>query len=88
MTVVLESAKRIHPGGGDDDSPGPTDAFTNVVDLDDVAPFCNAGPRGFIWGQITNGLTSADDWVFIYEHNIKGRSAPQMDGSSCRRRRK
>jgi len=73
--VVLESAKRIHPWGGD--VYPADDVFTNVVDLDDVAPFCNAGPASYLWGQITNGLTSADDWVFIYEHNIKDDPHPK-----------
>ena len=73
--VVLESAKRIHPWAGD--VYPADDVFTNVVDLDDVAPFCNAGPASFLWGQITNGLTSADDWVFIYEHNIKDDPHPK-----------
>ena len=53
------------------------DAFTNVVDLDDVAPFCKAGKDSFLWGQITNGLVSADAWVFIYEHNIKDDPHPK-----------
>ncbi len=73
--VVLESGKRIHPWSGD--VYPADDVFTNVVDLDDVAPFCNAGPASYLWGQITNGLTSADDWVFIYEHNIKDESHPK-----------
>ena len=73
--VALESTKRIFPWSGD---VFPSDdAFTNVVDLDDVAPFCDAGKDAYIWGQITNGLTSADAWVFIYEHNIKDDPHPK-----------
>ena len=73
--VALESTKRIFPWSGD---VFPSDdAFTNVVDLDDIAPFCNAGKDSYIWGQITNGLVSADAWVFIYEHNIKDDPHPK-----------
>ncbi len=73
--VALESTKRIHPWSGD--VYPADDAFTYVVDLDDVAPFCDAGKDGYLWGQITNGLVSADDWVFIYEHNIKDDPHPK-----------
>ena len=79
--VALESTKRIFPWSGDvypsDDS------FTTVVDLDDIAPFCNAGKDSYIWGQITNGLVSADAWVFIYGYNIKDDPHLEMDGSTA-----
>ncbi len=73
--VALESTKRIHPWAGD--VYPSDDAFTYVVDLDDIAPFCDASKDNYLWGQITNGLTSADDWVFIYEHNIKDDPHPK-----------
>ncbi len=43
-------------------------------------PVLQRGQGRYIWGQITNGLTSADAWVFIYEHNIKDDPHPKWTG--------
>jgi beta-galactosidase len=66
--VVLESAERINPWSGDR-YPG-KDGFTYVVDLDDVAPFMHSARYDHGWKQMTNGLTSADSWKFIFYHDL------------------
>jgi beta-galactosidase len=66
--VVLESSERIYPWSGDR-YPG-KDGFTFVVDLDDVAPFMSSAQYDHGWKQMTNGLTSADSWKFIFYHDL------------------
>ena len=83
--VVLETSKRIYPWSGD--LYPADDAFTNVVDLDDIAPFCNAAKYAHGWSQITNGLTSADYWKFIFYH--KSRTIRTRNGRpTCPRRKR
>ncbi len=66
--VVLESSERIYPWSGDR-YPG-KDGFTCVVDLDDIAPFVKSAKHAHGWSQMTNGLTSADSWKFIFYHDL------------------
>jgi beta-galactosidase len=75
--VVLESTKKIFPWSGD--LYPADDGFTHVVDLDDIAPFCSATGPGMPhgWLQMTNGLVSADAWVFIFSHNLKDDPKPR-----------
>ncbi len=73
--VVLESTKRLFPWSGD---VYPTDdEFTNVVDLNDVAPFCNGGTQQWAWNLMTNGLTTADAWVYVFSHDLKADPHPK-----------
>ncbi|MDR3634726.1 MAG: glycoside hydrolase family 2 TIM barrel-domain containing protein [Isosphaeraceae bacterium] len=67
--VVLESTRQIFPWSGDKFPAD--DAFTHVVDLDDVAPFASCPKESYGWSQMTNGLVSADAWVFIFSHDLK-----------------
>jgi beta-galactosidase len=72
--VVLESTKKIFPWSGD---LYPADnTFTHVVDLDDIAPFCTCD-NPYAWSQMTNGLVSADAWVFIFSHDLKTNRKPR-----------
>ncbi len=73
--VVLESTRKIFPWSGD--LYPADDAFTHIVDLDDIAPFCECPEQPWGWGQMTNGLVSADAWVFIYSHDLKSSPKPR-----------
>ncbi len=78
--VVLEGSEKINPWAGDRFPAA--DTFTQIVDLDDVAPFANAGKDAHAWSQMTNGLTSADSWKFIMYHNLKEQGAkPRWEGA-------
>jgi beta-galactosidase len=74
--VTMESAEQIFPWVGDKYLVD--DEFTYVVDLDDIAPFCDipgfkhgdhaagrAAAAGWP-GNLVNGFTSADAWKLIY----------------------
>ena len=65
--VALESAEKIYPWAGD--RYPAADTFTHVVDLADVAPFLTNPALGDGWPKMTNGLTSADSWKFIFYHD-------------------
>ena len=65
--VALESAEKIYPWAGD--RYPAADSFTHVVDLDDIAPFATAVKYADGWAKMTNGLTSADSWKFIFYHD-------------------
>jgi beta-galactosidase len=67
--VVLESTEKLYPWAGD--RYPANDTFTYVVDLDDVAPFCDCPGERYGWAQMTNGLVSADSWKFIFSHNLE-----------------
>ncbi len=74
--VSMESAEAIFPWAGDKYLVD--DAFTHVVDLDDIAPFCEfagapAGDRAAARAAVAdwprnavNGFTSADAWKLIH----------------------
>jgi hypothetical protein len=66
--VVLESNEKIYPWSGD--RYPANDTLTYVVDLDDVAPFVRSQKYAHAWSQMTNGLTSADSWKFIFYHEL------------------
>ena len=66
--VALESSERIYPWAGD--RYPARDTFTYVVDLDDIAPFAQSAKYAHGWSQMTNGLTSADSWKFIFYHDL------------------
>jgi beta-galactosidase len=71
---VLESTKKIFPWSGD---LYPADnTFTHIVDLDDIAPFCTCD-NPYAWSQMTNGLVSADAWVFIFSHELSTNPRPR-----------
>ena len=53
------------------------DTFTYVVYLDDIAPFAKSAKYGHGWSQMTNGLTSADSWKFIFYHELKSDPNPK-----------
>ena len=72
---MLESTKRLFPWSGD--VYPADDEFTNVVDLDDVAPFCNGGTQQWAWNLMTNGLTTADAWVYVFSHDLKADPHPK-----------
>jgi beta-galactosidase len=66
--VALESSEQIYPWSADR---YPADnTFTHVVDLDDIAPFVKSKEYAHGWSQMTNGLTSADSWKFIFYHDL------------------
>ncbi|MGL6074479.1 MAG: glycoside hydrolase family 2 TIM barrel-domain containing protein [Fimbriiglobus sp.] len=65
--VALESSEKIYPWAGD--RYPASDTFTHIVDLDDIAPFVVSEKHGHGWKQMTNGLTSADSWKFIFYHD-------------------
>lgn len=67
--VAQEGTERIYPWAGD--RYPAKDTFTHVVDLDDVAPFARSAQYSHGWSQMTNGLTSADSWKFIFYHELK-----------------
>jgi beta-galactosidase len=73
--VVLESTERIYPWSGD--RYPANDTFTYVVDLDDIAPFARSDRYAHGWSQMTNGLTSADSWKFIFYHELKNDPHPK-----------
>ncbi len=73
--VAQESAERINPWSGD--RYPAKDTFTHVVDLDDIAPFAKSLRYGHGWSQMTNGLTSADSWKFIFYHELKTDPEPK-----------
>ena len=74
--VSMESAEQIFPWAGDKYLVD--DEFTNVVDFDDIAPFCDipgakAGDHAAAknaaagWARnMVNGFTSADAWKLIH----------------------
>jgi len=74
--VTMESAEQIFPWAGDKYLVD--DEFTDIVDLDDIAPFCefpgakggdHAAARAAAAGwsrNMVNGFTSADAWKLIY----------------------
>ncbi|OWK41112.1 hypothetical protein [Fimbriiglobus ruber] len=65
--MALESAEKIYPWSGD--RYPANDTFTYVVDTDDIAPFVKSEKYAHGWSQMTNGLTSADSWKFIFYHD-------------------
>ncbi|MCZ2342260.1 MAG: hypothetical protein LC104_10755 [Bacteroidales bacterium] len=65
--VALESAEKIYPWAGD--RYPASDSFSHVVDLTDIAPFARSSSFQQGWSQMTNGLTSADSWKFIFYHD-------------------
>ncbi len=65
--VALESTQKINPWAGD--RYPAKDTFTHVVDLDDIAPFVQSNEYSHAWKQMTNGLTSADSWRFVFYHD-------------------
>jgi beta-galactosidase len=71
--VVLEGTEKIYPWAGD--RYPANDTFTYVVDLDDVAPFVKPVTAAHGWSQMTNGLTSADSWKFIFYHDLSKEGA-------------
>lgn len=74
--VTMESAEKIFPWAGDKYLVD--DEFTYIVDLDDIAPFCEfpgakagdtvaARNAAAGWSRnMVNGFTSADAWKLIY----------------------
>ncbi len=66
--VTLEGTEKIYPWAGD--RYPAKDTFTYVVDLDDIAPFAKSDKYAHGWSQMTNGLTSADSWKFIFYHDL------------------
>ena len=73
--VAQESAEQIYPWAGD--RYPAKDTFTHVIDLDDIAPFAKSAKYGHGWAQMTNGLTSADSWKFIFYHELKNDPHPK-----------
>jgi hypothetical protein len=71
--VALEGTEKIYPWAGD--RYPAADTFTEIVDLDDIAPFGKSERTAHGWAQMTNGLTSADSWKFIFYHNLKEQGA-------------
>ena len=71
--VVLEGTEKINPWSGDRFPAN--DTFTDIVDLDDIAPFARSVKNAHAWSQMTNGLTSADSWKFIFYHNLQNEGA-------------
>jgi Glycosyl hydrolases family 2/Glycosyl hydrolases family 2, sugar binding domain/Glycosyl hydrolases family 2, TIM barrel domain len=65
--VALESAEKIYPWAGD--RYPASDTFTHIVDTTDIAPFVSSEKYAHGWKQMTNGLTSADSWKFIFYHD-------------------
>ena len=65
--VALESTEKIYPWAGD--RYPVNDTFTHIVDLDDIAPFVTSDKYADGWSKMTNGLTSADSWKFIFYHD-------------------
>jgi beta-galactosidase len=82
--VTMESAEQIFPWAGDKYLVD--DEFTWIVDLSDVAPFCDfpgatagdhaaARAAGAGWSRnMVNGFTSADAWKLIYYMSTAGPS--------------
>jgi beta-galactosidase len=73
--VAQEGAEAIYPWAAD--RYPARDTFTHVVDLDDIAPFAKSAHYGHGWAQMTNGLTSADSWKFIFYHELKSDPHPK-----------
>jgi beta-galactosidase len=73
--VVLEGTEQIYPWAAD--RYPAKDTFTYVVDLDDIAPFAKSAKYAHGWSQMTNGLTSADSWKFIFYHELKNDPHPK-----------
>ncbi len=73
--VVMEGTELIYPWAGD--RYPAKDTYTYVVDLDDIAPFARSAKDAFGWSQMTNGLTSADSWKFIFYHELKNDPHPK-----------
>jgi beta-galactosidase len=80
MRDVAMSGARMNNYSGDTFAAG--DVFTNVVDLDDIAPFCqfpdpadlklgaDSKPGGDHWPRnIVNGFTTADSWKYCLSLN-------------------
>lgn len=76
--VVMEGTERIYPWAGD--RYPAKDTFTHVVDLDDIAPFVTSAMNAHAWAQMTNGLTSADSWKFIFYGELKTDPHPKWSG--------
>jgi beta-galactosidase len=77
--VALESSEQIYPWSGDRYPANNT--FTHVVDLDDIAPFIQSKEYAHGFSQMTNGLTSADSWKFIFYHDLsKADPKPKWSG--------
>ena len=71
--VVMYSTEQIFPW-----APGnyvASDIFSYVVDLDDVAPFCQF-PNDFLLNMV-NGMVSADAWKYIV--NVPAPTNPPLD---------
>jgi Glycosyl hydrolases family 2/Glycosyl hydrolases family 2, TIM barrel domain len=73
--VAQEGTEQIFPWSGD--RYPAKDTFTDVVDLDDIAPFAKSAKYAHGWSQMTNGLTSADAWKFIFYHELKNDPHPK-----------
>ena len=65
--VALVGTEKIYPWAGD--RYPADDTFTSIVDLDDAAPFAASDRYDFGWKQMTDGLTSADSWKFVFYHD-------------------
>jgi hypothetical protein len=68
--VALESSEKIYPWAGD--RYPAADTFAHVIDLDDAAPFVASAGYADGWSKLTNGLTSADSWKFVFYHDQSG----------------
>jgi hypothetical protein len=78
--IVMESGRRIYDWAGDQFMSG--DAFTYIVDYDDIAPFCqfpppaywndpDAEPGGDRWPRnMVNGFSSADSWRYVFSIHL------------------
>ncbi len=73
--VAQESAEQIYPWAAD--RYPAKDTFTHVIDLDDIAPFAKSPKDAYGWSQMTNGLTSADSWKFIFYQELKNDPHPK-----------
>ena len=66
----------------------PSDTFTHVVDLDDVAPFAKSAKYAHGWAQMTNGLTSGRPLeVHLLSRTVKNDPKPKWSASCPRKRR-
>ncbi|MGI6494478.1 MAG: sugar-binding domain-containing protein [Kiritimatiellia bacterium] len=74
VDVVMFSGKRIFGFRADEYTVD--DAFTHIVDLDDIAPFATSDFHSY--GQIINGFIGADGWPLIIDFPMPepGQSAP------------
>ena len=74
VDVVMLSGKRVFGFRADEYTVD--DAFTYIVDLDEIAPFATSEFGGY--GQIVNGFIGADGWPLIIDFPMPdpGQSAP------------